>query len=234
MPQDGGYPRPLFRNRFEAGRILGQRVGQVIRDPSTLVLALPRGGVPVGFEAAQPLDADLDVFLVRKIGVPGHEELALGAIASGGIRVLNHALIRELELPSGLVDTATAREQRELARREILYREGMPPVPVDNRTAILVDDGLATGATMLAAARALRLKKPKRIIVAVPVASVEACNDIRAHVDRIICMETPDPFYAVGVWYEDFSQTSDSEVRELLERARKFVSTSRESKSSLQ
>src|SRR5882672_997742 len=192
MPQDGGYPRPLFRDRFEAGRILGQRIGQVLRDPSALVLALPRGGVPVGFEVAQALDADLDVFLVRKIGVPGHEELALGAIASGGIRVLNHALIRDLQLPSGLVDTATAREQRELDRREILYREGQPPVPVDNRTAILVDDGLATGATMLAATRALRLKKPKRIIVAVPVASVEACNDIRAQVDRIICLQTPD------------------------------------------
>jgi len=234
MLRDDSSPRPLFRDRFEAGRILGQRVGQVIRDPSALVLALPRGGVPVGFEVAQALHADLDVFLVRKLGVPGHEELAMGAIASGGIRVLNHALIRQLQLPSDLVETATAREQRELDRREILYREGRPALPVDNRTAILVDDGLATGATMLAAARALRLKKPKRIIVAVPVASKEACNDIRAHVDKIICAETPHPFYAVGVWYEDFSQTSDSEVRELLEGARKFVSTLSAAESSLQ
>ena len=227
MPPDVGYPRPLFRDRFDAGRILGQRIGQVLRDPSTLVLALPRGGVPVAFEVAQALHADLDVFLVRKLGVPGHEELAMGAIASGGVRVLNHALIRRLQLPPNLVETATAREQRELDRREAFYREGRPRLPVGHRTAILVDDGLATGATMLAAARALRLKKPERIIVTVPVASVEACNDIRAHVDEIICAETPDPFYAVGVWYEDFSQTSDSEVRELLENARRFVSTLR-------
>ena len=227
MPPDVGYPRPLFRDRFDAGRILGQRIGQVLRDPSTLVLALPRGGVPVAFEVAQALHADLDVFLVRKLGVPGHEELAMGAIASGGIRGLNHALIRRLQLPPSLVETATAREQRELDRRETFYREGRPRLRVGHRTAILVDDGLATGATMLAAARALRLKKPERIIVAVPVASVEACDDIRAHVDEIICAETPDPFYAVGVWYEDFSQTSDSEVRELLENARRFVSTLR-------
>jgi putative phosphoribosyl transferase len=222
MPLDGGYPRPLFRDRFDAGRILGQSIGQVLRDPSALVLALPRGGAPVAFEVAHALHADLDVFLVRKLGVPGHEELAMGAIASGGIRVLNYALIRRLQLPSSLVETATVREQRELDRRETFYREGRPPVSAYNRTAILVDDGLATGATMLAASRALRLKKPKRIIVAVPVASVEACNDIRAHVDEMICAETPDPFYAVGVWYEDFSQTSDSEVRELLEDARKI------------
>src|SRR5260221_113749 len=227
MTPDVGYPRPLFRDRFDAGRILGQRIGQVLRDPSTLVLALPRGGVPVAFEVAQALHADLDVFLVRKVGGPGHEELAMGAIASGGIRVLNHALIRRLQLPPSLVETATAREQRELDRRETFYREGRPRLRVGHRTAILVDDGLATGATMLAAARALRLKKPERIIVAVPVASVEACDDIRAHVDEIICAETPDPFYAVGVWYEDFSQTSDSEVRELLENARRFVSTLR-------
>ena len=225
MPPDGGYPTPLFRDRFDAGRILGQRIGRLIRDPSALVLALPRGGVPVAFEVARALHADLDVFLVRKLGVPGHEELAMGAIASGGTRVLNHSLIRRLQLPSGLVETVTAREQRELDRRESLYRGGRPPLPADNRTAILVDDGLATGATMLAAARALRLKKPKRIIVAVPVAAAEACNDIRAHVDEIICVETPDPFYAVGAWYQDFSQTSDSEVRELLEDARRFVST---------
>src|SRR5258708_11324256 len=159
MHQDVGYPRPLFRNRFDAGRSLGQRIGQVVRDPSTLVLALPRGGVPVGFEVAHALHADLDVFLVRKLGVPGHEELAMGAIASGGVRVLNHALIRQLQLPSGLIETVTAREQRELDRRETLYRGGRPPLPGDNRAAMLGDDGLATDATMLAAVPALRRNK---------------------------------------------------------------------------
>ena len=212
-------PTPFFRDRFEAGRILGGRVARVIQDPSAVALALPRGGVPVGFEVAQALHDDMDVFMVRKLGVPGHEELAMGAIASGGVRVLNEALIRQLRLPPDVVEAVTAREQRELARREAFYREGRPPVPLEGRTVILVDDGLATGATMLAAARAIRQRQPKRIIVAVPVAAPQACQEFRAHVDMIICAETPDPFYAVGVWYEDFSQVSDLEVRELLERA---------------
>jgi len=210
---------PIFRDRIEAGQVLAQRLKGVIRDSNLIVLALPRGGVPVGFEVAKALHSDLDIFLVRKLGVPGHEELAIGAIASGGIRVLNQTLIRELGLTSLVIDSITARERREIERRERLYREHRPPLAVGDRTVILVDDGLATGATMLAAARALRIQRPKRIIVAVPVASREACEEFRRHVDETVCAETPEPFYSVGSWYEDFSQTSDAEVRELLERA---------------
>jgi putative phosphoribosyl transferase len=212
-------PKPLFRDRFEAGRILGQLLADKVKNRNPIVLALPRGGVPVGIEVARTLNAELDVFLVRKLGVPGHEELAMGAIASGGVRVLNHGLIRELGLSSLIIDRITEREQAEIERRERLYREGRPALPVAHRTVILVDDGLATGATMLAAARALRAKEPERIIVAVPVASPETCEEFREEVDEVVCAATPDPFYAVGVWYEDFSQTSDAEVRELLERA---------------
>jgi putative phosphoribosyl transferase len=211
--------QPLFRDRIEAGQILGQRVKSAIRDPHQVVLALPRGGVPVGFEVAQTLNADLDIFLVRKLGVPGHEELAMGAIASGGTRVLNDALIQQLRLSPSTIEAIATRERQELARREALYREGRPPILLQGRTVILVDDGLATGATMLAAARALREQKPRRITVAVPVASEYACDEFRAHVDEVICAFTPEPFYSVGVWYEDFSQTSDMEVRELLQRA---------------
>lgn len=211
--------QPLFRDRIEAGRILGQRVRSAVPESDAVVLALPRGGVPVGFEVAQSLHADLDIFLVRKLGVPGHEELAMGAIASGGVRVLNDTLVGRLGLPSTLIETVAAKEQQELARREALYRQDRPPIPLNGRTAILVDDGLATGATMLAAARALGKQRPKRIVVAVPVAAPEACEEFQAHVDQVICAFTPRPFYAVGAWYEDFSQTSDAEVRELLERA---------------
>jgi putative phosphoribosyl transferase len=210
---------PLFRDRTEAGRILARRLKAVVADSDALVLALPRGGVPVGFEIAQALQADLDVFLVRKLGVPGQEELAMGAIASGGIRVLNESLIQYLEISPSTIERITAREQDEIERRERAYRDGRPALPITNRTVILVDDGLATGASMLAAARAVRAQKPKRIIVAVPVASRDACEEFRRHVDDVICAETPEPFYSVGSWYEDFSQTSDSEVRELLERA---------------
>lgn len=209
----------IFRDRIEAGQVLAQRLKGVIRDSNPIVLALPRGGVPVGFEVAKALHSDLDIFLVRKLGVPGHEELAIGAIASGGIRVLNQALIRELGLTSLVIDSITARQRREIERRERLYREDRPPLAVGDRTVILIDDGLATGATMLAAARALRIQRPKRIIVAVPVASREACEEFRRHVDETVCAETPEPFYSVGSWFEDFSQTSDAEVRELLERA---------------
>jgi len=213
------YAQPLFRDRTHAGQILGQRLKPVVQDVDVVVLALPRGGVPVGFEVAQIMHADLDIFLVRKLGVPGHEELAFGALASGGVRVLNHSLIKHLRLSPQDVEMVTTREQRELVRRETLSREGRPPVPVRNRTAILADDGLATGATMLAAARALRQQEPQRIIIAVPVAAPDACEELRAYVDEIICAFTPDPFYAVGAWYEDFCQVSDDEVRELLERA---------------
>jgi len=210
---------PLFRDRFEAGRVLGQRLGISFNNRNVLVLALPRGGVPVGFEVAQTLHADLDIFLVRKLGVPGHEELAMGAIASGEIRVLNDSLIEELGIPAALIERVTRRERAEIERRERLYREGRPALPIAHRNVILVDDGLATGATMLAAARAVRAQQPQRIVVAVPVASPAACAEFREHVDEVVCAQTPEPFQAVGIWYDDFSQTTDGEVRELLERA---------------
>ena len=173
------FPSPLFRDRVEAGAILGRRLGGEIEDSGVVVLALPRGGVPVGFEIAHALHAELDVFLVRKLGAPGREELAMGAIASGGIRVLNEDIIRELRIPNEAVERATAREREEIARRERLYREGRPAAAIEGRTAVLVDDGLATGATMLAAARAVRLRSPRRLVVAVPVASPQACEDFR-------------------------------------------------------
>lgn len=211
---------PLFHDRTEAGRILARRLrGSKAFSPQPLILALPRGGVPVAFEISQALAADLDIFLVRKLGVPGQEELAMGAIASGGVRVLNDALIKQLSISPKAVDDATARERQEIERRELLYRAGLPKLPIKDRTIVLVDDGLATGASMLAAARAVRIQQPKRVIVAVPVASQDACEEFRQHVDEVVCAETPEPFYAVGVWYEDFSQTTDAEVRELIERA---------------
>src|SRR2546429_7987311 len=171
--------QPLFQNRAEAGRVLAKRLRPRIKNNNVIVLALPRGGVPVGFEVAQALHAELDIFLVRKLGVPGHEELAMGAVASGGIRVLNHGLIAELGLSTAIIDGVTARERKEIERRERLYREGRPASSLLQRTVILVDDGLATGATMLAAVRAVRAQSPERIIVAVPVASSEACEDFK-------------------------------------------------------
>ena len=213
--------RPLFRDRVEAGRILAGKLKSLVGDDDVIVLALPRGGVPVGFEVAKALGADLDVFLVRKLGVPGHEELAMGAIAGGGIRVLNEPLIQELGISEAAVHRVTVLERQEIERRETQYRDGRTALPVAGRTAILVDDGLATGATMLAAVRALRAQKPARIIIGVPVAAKETCDGFRAHVDDIVCVATPEPLYGVGMWYADFSQTSDEEVREMLDRARR-------------
>ncbi|MGA8595817.1 MAG: phosphoribosyltransferase [Bryobacteraceae bacterium] len=210
---------PIFRDRADAGRRLADRLARTTNDPTTIVLGLPRGGVPVAFEVARSLEAELDVFLVRKLGLPGQEELAIGAIASGGVRILNESLIRELQLSKSLIDRITAREEYELKRREDLYRQGRPGVPVRNRAAILVDDGLATGASMKAACRALRLQGPRRIVVAVPVAARETCDEFRIDVDEIVCAFTPTPFLAVGIWYEDFSQTTDEEVQRLLEQA---------------
>jgi putative phosphoribosyl transferase len=173
------FIKPLFHDRMAAGRCLAERLRPSVQNQKVIILALPRGGVPVGFEIAQKFHADLDVFLVRKIGVPGHEELAMGAVASGGVRVLNHSIIQQLRIPPAAIDRATEREQQEITRRERLYREGRPALNVVKRTVVLVDDGLATGATMLAAARSLRPERPKRIIVAVPVASPEACEEFR-------------------------------------------------------
>lgn len=184
-----------------------------------MVLALPRGGVPVGFEIARALNLELDVFLVRKLGMPGDEELAIGAVATGGVRVLNQDLIDYLRVPSDLLDQVTEREKSELERRERLYREDRPPISVKDRTVVLVDDGLATGASMLAASRALRPQGARRIIVAVPVAARQTCDDFRKEVDAVICAATPHPFGAVGIWYDDFSQTTDDEVRRYLETA---------------
>jgi len=211
--------RPFFRDRAEAGKALAERLKSHVGNDDLIVLALPRGGVPVGFEVARSLGADLDVFLVRKLGVPGHEELAMGAIAGGGIRVLNAPLIRELGLSEAIVDRVTELERREIVRRENLYRHRRPALPVRDRTAILVDDGLATGASMLAAAQALRVQEPKRIIVGVPIAARDTCESFRQVVDDVVCVMTPHPFYGVGRWYEDFSQTSDQDVRKLLDRA---------------
>jgi predicted phosphoribosyltransferase len=181
-----------------------------------VVLALPRGGVPVAAELARALGAQLDVFVVRKLGLPGHEELAMGAVAPGGVLVLDDRLVRGLGIPDEVLQETVEKELRELERREAAYRAGRPPLDLEGKTVILVDDGLATGATMRAAALAVRQYNPARVVVAVPVASAETCDEFRADVDEIVCALTPSPFHAVGLWYDDFSQTSDEEVRELL------------------
>ncbi|MFN7949323.1 MAG: phosphoribosyltransferase [Blastocatellia bacterium] len=208
-----------FRNRTEAGRLLAQRLTAYARRPDVLVLALPRGGVPVAYEVAAALQAPLDVFLVRKLGVPGHEELAMGAIASGGVRVLNQDVVQYLHIPADVIDAAAARQQQELERRERAYRDDRPAPEIKGRTVILIDDGLATGSTMRAAAQALKEQHPAAIVVAVPVAASQTCDEFRNEVDEVICALTPEPFYAVGLWYEDFTQTTDDEVRDLLARA---------------
>jgi predicted phosphoribosyltransferase len=218
MPSDD---EQRFRDRAEAGRILARELGEYRGRPGVIVLALPRGGVPVGYEVAAALGAPLDVFVVRKLGVPGHEELAMGAIASGGVRVINPAVVEPLGIPPAVIDRVARIEGAELRRREQAYRGGdRPPVDVRGRTVILVDDGLATGSTMRAAAAALRRQQPAELVVAVPVAADPTCDEFRGEVDRIVCARTPEPFHAVGLWYEDFSQTTDAEVRELLARAR--------------
>ncbi|MDQ3310253.1 MAG: phosphoribosyltransferase [Gemmatimonadota bacterium] len=211
--------RPQFQDRVEAGQVLASELGAYVGQPNVLVLALPRGGVPVAFEVAQALHAPLDVFLVRKLGVPGHEELAMGAIASGGVRVLNRSVVDSLSIPDHVIAAVAVQEQRELERREHSYRGNRPDPEVRGRTVLLVDDGLATGATMRAAAAAIRAQEPRRLVVAVPVAARETCDEFRDEVDEVVCAITPEPFYAVGVWYRDFSQTTDEEVHELLERA---------------
>jgi len=207
-----------FRDRAEAGRYLAEQLRAYAGRDDVIVLALPRGGVPVGFEVAKALGAPLDAFVVRKVGVPGHEELALGAIASGGLFVLDQGLMRALGISRAEIEQTIAAELRELERREIAYRDGREPPQLEGKTVILVDDGLATGSTMRAAAMAVRRAKPARIVVAVPVAAAETCDEFRDVVDEIVCGLTPKPFRAVGEWYVDFSQTTDDEVRELLAR----------------
>src|SRR5712672_166447 len=209
----------IFRDRTDAGRFLAKKLARYKCRTDVLVLGLPRGGVPVAFEVAKALHAPLDVFLVRKLGVPGHEELAMGAIATGGVRVINEDVVRMLQIPDAVIDAVAAREQQELQRREHLYRDDLPPPNVQGRTVILIDDGLATGSTMRAAVMALRKQHPARIVVAVPVAAPSTCSELQAEVDEIICAQMPEPFYGVGFWYEDFSQISDKEVHDLLVQA---------------
>jgi predicted phosphoribosyltransferase len=208
-----------FRDRSEAGQLLAAALTAYANRPDVIVLALPRGGVPVAYEVAQALNAPLDVFIVRKLGVPGHEELAMGAVASGAVRVLNEPVVRALEIPDYVIDAVAEWEKQEIARREREYRGDLPPPDVKGRIVILVDDGLATGSTMLAAVKALRQQQPARIVVAVPTAARDTCEALRTEVDDILCAVTPEPFYAVGFWYENFAQTTDEEVRELLARS---------------
>lgn len=209
----------FFKNRTEGGRFLAQKLGEYKNNPNVVVLALPRGGVPVAYEVAQTLKAPLDIFVVRKLGVPGYEELAMGAIASGGTRVLNSRIVDYLDISDQTIETVAAREQRELERRERLYRGARSALDVRGRTVIIVDDGMATGSTMRAAVRALRQQNPQKIIVAVPVGARETCESFANEVDTMcVCAITPEPFDGVGLWYRDFEQTSDDEVRQLLTR----------------
>ena len=209
----------IYRDRSAAGKQLAARLAKYANREDVLVLALPRGGVPVGFEVAKALCAPLDVFLVRKLGVPGYEELAMGAISTGGVRVLNEDTVDYLGIPVNVIDAVAANELRELERRERAYRDGRRAPDARGRTIILVDDGLATGSTMRAAAAALRRQNPARIVVAVPVSAPQTCDEYRMGVDEIVCASTPEPFRGVGQWYRDFSQTTDDEVRELLAKA---------------
>lgn len=208
-----------FRDRRDAGKILAQDLLDYANRSDVIVLALPRGGVPVAYEVAKALNAPLDIFIVRKLGLPGREELAIGAIATGGVRVLNEDIVRALNIPEELINIVTQRERQELQRREHDYRGDRPAPDVHDRTVILIDDGLATGASMRAAVTGLRTKQPARIVIAVPTAAPETCDVFQFQVDEIVCAITPEPFYGVGLWYEDFSQVTDEEVRTLLEEA---------------
>jgi putative phosphoribosyl transferase len=214
-----------YRDRRDAGRTLAAALGEYAGREDVVVLALPRGGVPVAFEVAEALGAPLDVFVVRKLGVPWQEELAMGALASGGagepVRVLNDEVIAMYHISDAEIAAVTEAERRELARRERAYRGDRPAADVRGRTAILVDDGLATGSTMRAAVAALRQEGPARVVVAVPISAPDACDAFRAVADDVVCARTPEPFVAVGLWYDDFTQTEDEEVHALLARARR-------------
>jgi predicted phosphoribosyltransferase len=208
----------MFQDRRDAGRALTRSVAKLHDLEGAIVLGLPRGGVPVAYEVARELNLPLDILIVRKLGVPGQEELAMGAIASGGTIVMNSSVVQELNISPEVIEAVAKREELEIERRERAYRDGRPPAQVEGRTVILIDDGLATGASMLAAARALR-SRVRRVIVAVP-AAVSTCNELRSEVDRVLCAITPQPFFAIGMFYRDFDQTTDEEVRFLLLQAR--------------
>jgi predicted phosphoribosyltransferase len=209
----------LFKDRTEAGRALARALKDLKDNPNALILALPRGGVPVAHEISQALQIPMDILLVRKLGVPGHEELAMGAIALGGVRVLNYDIIDVLEIPDGVIDAVANVENAELDRRNRLYREDMPPPRVHGKDIVLVDDGLATGATMHAAIMAMRSERAATITVAAPVGATETCLRLASDADRIVCLHQPEPFFGVGVWYEDFSQTEDEDVLAILHDA---------------
>jgi predicted phosphoribosyltransferase len=213
IPAFGHVP---YGDRREAGRILANRLRDYAERDDVVVLGLPRGGIPVAYEVARALGAPLDVFVVRKLGLPGHPEYAMGAIASGGVRVLNDEAVRQLHVPPSAVEAVARAEQTEIERRERVYRGSRPAIPVEGRTVILVDDGLATGSTMRAAVLAIRRLCPSHIVVAVPVGARETCRTMNEVADEVVCARMPEPFSAVGLWYEDFDQTSDDEVRHLL------------------
>lgn len=208
-----------FEDRIQAGRLLGQALDKYAKRPDVIILALPRGGVPVGFEVAQAIGAPLDIMLVRKLGTPGHEELAMGAIASGGVSVLNTDVVAMLHVGPELIEAVTRKERQELERRERAYRGDQPPPVVEHRCVILVDDGLATGASMRAAVAAMKQRKPASIVVAIPVAPPDTVAVLKEEADEVVCLAMPEPFLAVGRWYEDFSQTSDDDVKSLLAHA---------------
>jgi predicted phosphoribosyltransferase len=208
-----------FRDRRDAGKILAQKLSEYAGRSDVIVLALPRGGVPVAYEVALALNVPLDIFVVRKLGLPGHEELAIGAIASGGVRVLNEDIIHALNIPEEMLNRVLQQELQELQRREQSYRGDRPALDIQNRTVILIDDGLATGASMRAAVAGVRTQHPTRIVIAVPTAAPETCNTLEFEVDEIVCVMTPEPFFGVSRWYADFRQTTDEEVRTLLEEA---------------
>lgn len=208
-----------FRDRREAGRALAASLTHYADRTDVIVLALPRGGAPVGYEVARVLHAPLDVFLVRKLGAPGNEELAMGAIASGGVRVINRDVVEGSAISPATIEAVAVAEARVLERREREYRDDRPVPAIKDRVVILVDDGLATGATMRAGLIALQLQQPQRLVAGVPVAPALTCQELRAIADEVVCVETPEPFYGVGLWYDDFTPTSDAEVRELLRMA---------------
>jgi len=219
METEREFTSRRFRNRTEAGKLLAKRLTAYADRHDVLVLALPRGGVPVGFEVAKALHAPLDVLIVRKLGTPGQEELAMGAITTGGVRVLNNEVIQALGISEGEIDSVAAKEQKELERREHLYKGSRGTPDVRGVTVILVDDGIATGTTMRVAITALKTQHPARLIVAVPVAPFSTCEELKKEVQEFVCLLTPEPFLAIGQWYENFAQTSDEEVCDLMERA---------------